>query len=188
MEEAGESLSKSVVIDELLADNATVTILRREATKPPRVWALHTLRMTSVGASQAMPFTSTITNAVPPGQVDTEGSFGPYNTDVPGQTPLMGAFTFSEADLGYFKGIAGTLSAKGTYGGTLEVLETHGETSTPNFSLTSAGHDVPLTTTYQRDRRCHQRRDEARAGRREDSEHLVRGQGRRVRGGGRERA
>ncbi len=149
MEEAGESLSKSVVIDELLADNATVTILRREATKPPRVWALHTLRMTSVGASQAMPFTSTITNAVPPGQVDTEGLFGPYNTDVPGQTPLMGAFTFSEADLGYFKGIAGTLSAKGTYGGTLEVLETRGETSTPNFSLTSAGHDVPLTTTYQ---------------------------------------
>jgi hypothetical protein len=105
--------------------------------------------MTSVGATQAMPFSSRITNAVPPGQVDTEGSFGPFNRDEPGQTPLMGAFTFTDADLGVFKGIAGILSAKGTYGGTLEVLQTHGETNTPDFRLTYAEHPVPLKTTYR---------------------------------------
>lgn len=144
----GPSLARQVVIDEVLADDATLTILRRDPAKPPRVWALHELRMTSVGATQAMPFTSRITNAVPPGQVDTEGSFGPYNRDDPGQSPILGAFTFTNADLGVFKGIAGTLSAKGTYGGTLDTLETRGETITPNFSLTMVGHEVPLTATY----------------------------------------
>ena len=104
--------------------------------------------MTSVGATQAMPFTSRITNAVPPGQVDTEGSFGPYDRDNPGQSPILGAFTFKNADLSVFKGIAGTLSAEGTYGGTLETLETRGETITPNFSLTMVGHEVPLTANY----------------------------------------
>jgi len=142
------SLERQVVIDELLADEATVTILRRDPTKPPRVWALHTLRMTTVGATQAMPFTSKITNAVPPGQVDTEGSFGPFDREEPGRTPILGAFTFNNADLGVFKGIAGTLSAKGTYGGTLDTLEVRGETTTPNFSLTMVGHEVPLTATY----------------------------------------
>ncbi len=144
----GPSLERQVVIDELLADEATVTILRRDPTKPPRVWALHTLRMTTVGATQAMPFTSKITNAVPPGQVDTEGSFGPFDREEPGRTPILGAFTFNNADLGVFKGIAGTLSAKGTYGGTLDTLEVRGETTTPNFSITMVGHEVPLTATY----------------------------------------
>ena len=147
-EDAGESIGRAVVIDELLADAATLTILRREATKPPRVWELHMLRMTSVGIEQSMPFSSRITNAVPPGLVETEGSFGPYNRDEPGLTPIHGAFTFNDANLGHFKGIAGTLSAKGTYDGTLERLETKGETHTPNFSLTMVGHEVPLTTTY----------------------------------------
>ena len=141
-------LERQVVIDELLADDATLTILRRDPAKPSRVWALHTLRMTSVGATQAMPFTASITNAIPPGRVDTEGAFGPYNRDDPGQSPILGAFTFNNADLGVFKGIAGTLSSKGTYGGTLDTLEAHGETTTPNFSLTMVGHEVPLTATY----------------------------------------
>jgi len=33
---------------------------------------------------------------------------------------LKGAFTFARADLNVFKGIAGTLSARGTFGGSLE--------------------------------------------------------------------
>ncbi len=148
MEDAGESLGRAVVIDELLADAATLTILRREAAKPARVWSLHMLRMTSVGATQAMPFSARITNAVPPGLVETEGLFGPYDRDEPGLTPILGGFTFKDADLGHFKGIGGTLSAEGTYGGTLERLETKGKTETPNFSLSMVGHEVPLTTTY----------------------------------------
>jgi hypothetical protein len=145
---SGMSAGERVVIDELVANGSTLTILPKRAGKRPKVWTLHGLRLTSVGARQAMPFTSTLTNAVPPGQIETEGSFGPWDRYDPGRTPLMGRFTFDNADLGYFKGIAGTLSAKGTYGGSLDTIEVQGETDTPNFMLTIAKNPVSLTTQY----------------------------------------
>ena len=47
---------RQVVIDELVADNATLTIVPREADKRPKVWQMHELRLRSVGMEQAMPF------------------------------------------------------------------------------------------------------------------------------------
>jgi AsmA-like C-terminal region len=89
-----------------------------------------------------------MTNAVPPGRIDTSGSFGPWVTEEPGFTGLQGQFTFDRADLAYFKGIAGTLSARGTYEGALGRIEVRGETSTPDFTVKVGGHPVPLTAKY----------------------------------------
>jgi hypothetical protein len=47
-----------------------------------------------------------------------------------------------------FDGIGGTLSAKGTFGGKLEVIAVDGETTTPDFSIDISGQPVPLTTNY----------------------------------------
>jgi hypothetical protein len=95
-----------------------------------------------------MPFESVLTNAVPPGQIATSGSFGPWNSRDPGRTPLDGRFTFENADLGVFKGISGILSASGTFGGQLERIVVDGQTDTPEFMINLSGHPVPLTTTY----------------------------------------
>jgi hypothetical protein len=137
-----------IVIDELEAPEAQLKILRREPEKAPRTWYLHKLRMKQVGLLTAMPFEATLTNAVPPGRIETKGTFGPWQREVPGQTPVAGDFTFNDADLGVFKGISGTLSAKGTYDGSLERISVDGRTETPNFSVTESGHTVPLTATY----------------------------------------
>ena len=55
----------------------------------------------------------------------------------------------SNADLGFFKGISGTLSAHGNFEGTLERLTVNGQTDTPNFMVNLSGHQVPLRTTYR---------------------------------------
>src|SRR5690242_21449911 len=47
----------------------------------PKVWAIHRLRMTNVGVNTAMPFTATLTNAVPPGEIETSGNFGPRSEE-----------------------------------------------------------------------------------------------------------
>ena len=96
-----------------------------------------------------MPFRSVLTNAVPPGQITTTGSFGPWNKVIPGLTPLDGSFTFDKADLGVFKGISGILTSHGRYSGQLERIEVNGETDTPNFMVNVSGHAVPLKTMYQ---------------------------------------
>ena len=144
----GDPPERDIVIDELVADGATLTILPRKAGKRPKVWKMHELHMESVGALTKMPFRTVMTNAVPPGQITTTGSFGPWHKVVPGLTPLDGTFTFENADLGVFKGISGILTAHGSYSGRLERIDVNGETDTPNFMVRVSGHTVPLKTKY----------------------------------------
>jgi hypothetical protein len=104
--------------------------------------------MHSVGVDQAMPFEATLTNAIPPGEIDTVGNFGPWHRGEPGETPLDGKFRFDKADLGVFKGISGILSAHGTFGGVLGRIDIHGETTTPDFTVKVGNHPVPLQVAY----------------------------------------
>ena len=64
---------KQLVIDDVVADQATLTLIPRDPDKRPKVWQMHELHLQSVGLNQSMPFTSKLTNAVPPGEIDTIG-------------------------------------------------------------------------------------------------------------------
>ena len=135
------------VIDELISTDARLVIIPSRAGKDPKVWQIHRLKMLKV-SDEAMPFEATLTNAVPPGEIETRGSFGPWHRERPGRTPLDGSFRFDRADLGVFKGISGILSAHGTFGGALARIDVHGETDTPEFMVTESGHPVHLKTKY----------------------------------------
>jgi hypothetical protein len=138
-----------VVIDRMDTNDARLVILPFERDKEPKVWAIHTLHMRDLGSPQPWPFEATLTNGVPPGEIDVSGTFGPWHRDEPGDTPLEGGFNFAKADLGVFKGISGTLSSQGYFGGTLEKLEANGETDTPDFTIKVGGHPFPLHVKYQ---------------------------------------
>lgn len=140
--------SRTFVIDEMISNDSRLVIIPKEQDKPSKVWAIHALRMHNLGIDRAMPFEATLTNAVPPGEIGTKGSFGPWHAEVPGETPLDGTFRFDHADLGVFKGVAGILAARGTFGGTLARIDIHGDTDTPQFTVTAGRHPVPLHATY----------------------------------------
>ena len=144
----GDNDARTLVIDDLLSSDAHLSIIPDEPGRDPKVWSIHRLHMTSVGFDRAMPYEAVLTNALPPGEITTHGSFGPWQKEEPGLTPLDGAFAFDHADLGVFKGISGILSSQGTFGGRLNRLDVHGDTDVPNFALSTAGHPVPLKTTY----------------------------------------
>ena len=138
-----------VVIDKMDTVDARLLILPFEKDKQPKIWAIHNLQMVDLGSLKPWPFKATLTNGVPPGEIDVNGKFGPWHRDEPGETPLEGAFNFAKADLGVFKGISGTLSSQGYFGGTLDQLEANGETDTPDFTITVGGHPFPLHVKYQ---------------------------------------
>ncbi|HET9830763.1 MAG TPA: hypothetical protein VFP91_03615 [Vicinamibacterales bacterium] len=143
------NLVHGVIVDDLYSMGARLTIIPSEEGKDPKVWAIHDLHMKSVAAGHSMPFEATLTNAIPPGEIVTKGSFGPWQADDPGETPLDGVFTFDRADLAVFKGISGILSAHGEFGGKLERIDVRGQTETPEFRLVKTeGHPVPMSTTY----------------------------------------
>jgi hypothetical protein len=143
-----EQIENTVVIDTLETKDARLIIIPRKTEKAPRIWAIHTLQMHEVGRTQAMPFEATLTNAVPPGEIETRGNFGPWQKRDPGETPLDGQFNFARADLSVFKGISGILSAKGTFAGTLDSIVVDGATETPDFTITVSGHPFALHAKY----------------------------------------
>ena len=116
--------------------------------KKPRVFAISRLTMEDTGAETPWAFTASLTNPTPPGRIETHGTFGPWRADSPSQTPLAAEYTFSGADLGVFKGIAGILESSGKFAGVLERIEVNGKADVPDFALDSAGHPVALATTF----------------------------------------
>jgi hypothetical protein len=144
-----DRVARDVVIDRLDTVDARLIIIPKEEGKTPKIWAIHELRMSKVGVNESMPFEATLTNGVPPGEIAVEGSFGPWHTEHEGDTPLDGKFDFAKADLGVFKGISGTLSAKGSFAGTLAKLGVNGETDTPDFTIKVGGHPFPLHVKYR---------------------------------------
>jgi hypothetical protein len=141
-------LKPAFVIDDLFTKDAQLVILPSKPTKQPKIWSIHQLHMRPVAFDKPMAFEATLTNGVPPGEIETKGTFGPWHPNQPGNTPLSGSFTFENADLSVFDGISGILSSTGTFGGTLQRISTHGDSMTPDFALTSIGHTIPLHAKY----------------------------------------
>jgi hypothetical protein len=137
-----------VLIDELVSDDGELDMLPANPGKPTHQFLIHQLTMHSVGRGQAAPFVAILTNPTPPGQIHVKGDFGPWQPDDPRATPLSATYTFSNADLSVFKGIAGTLSSQGRFGGPLEKLQVTGETTTPDFTVDSGGHPLMLKTEF----------------------------------------
>jgi len=137
-----------IFLDDVQADDATLTILPKQAGKAPQVYDIAALRAHTISSDGRLAFDATLRIPVPPGNIYSSGAFGPWDADAPGLTPISGSFTYDNADLGHFKGIAGILSAKGRYDGELEQIAVDGATDTPNFSVDSGGHPVDLTTTF----------------------------------------
>ncbi len=138
----------AIAIQTMIADGATLEIESKDPDKPPMLFEIRKLTMHSVGADQPLSFSAQLTNAKPPGLIDSDGHFGPWQRDDPGTTPVSGTYSFKNANLGVFQGVSGTLSSAGKYGGTLERIGVDGTTDTPNFALKAGGTPVHLVASF----------------------------------------
>jgi len=136
------------VLEEVIADGATLETLPASSGKDPLTFAIHKLALRSVGPGLPMTFHADLDNAKPPGLIHSDGSFGPWNPDDPGGTPVSGKYTFNGADLSVFRGIRGMLNSTGDYRGQLSRIDVHGVTDVPAFSLTTGGRALPLHTEF----------------------------------------
>ncbi|MGH9934999.1 MAG: hypothetical protein ACREAM_02065 [Blastocatellia bacterium] len=138
-----------VVIREVRIRNARLTVLPRDRKKNPLEFHVHRAVLQSVGAGLAMDYHAELTNPKPPGEIRSEGTFGPWAAEVPGDTPIAGRYDFRKANLGVFQGIAGTLNSTGVFDGTLASINARGEASVPDFRLKKPGQRVPLKTRFE---------------------------------------
>jgi hypothetical protein len=146
--DADGSKTPRTVIERVVADGATLVVLPKDPAKAPLRFDLDKLTLHSAGAGVAMRYVTTLRNAKPPGVVECRGTFGPYDAIEPGETPITGEYSFRQADLAVFKGIAGLLDSNGGFAGKLNEIIVDGEATVPDFRLPAAGNTVPLTAAF----------------------------------------
>jgi hypothetical protein len=137
-----------VLIERIVADGTKLVILPKDPAKAPLQFDLYRLTLESAGAGVAMKYVTTMKNAKPPGVIECRGTFGPFKTKEPGETPLTGDYVFRKADLAVFKGIAGLLDSTGKFSGKLDEIVVDGETTVPDFRLPAANNRMMLKTKF----------------------------------------
>ena len=133
---------------EIDASNVKLLLETSNPNKDPMEFDIQSLKLTHVDQQAAMQYGAQLTNPKPRGDIHAAGHFGPWNVDEPSETALDGDYTFTHADLNTIKGIGGTLSSVGHFGGVLEKLTVDGTTDTPDFSLDISNHPLPLKTKF----------------------------------------
>ncbi|MGA2481575.1 MAG: hypothetical protein ABSF92_00485 [Candidatus Acidiferrales bacterium] len=145
---AGSLEQFAVIIGEIIADGAVVEFISGEPGTEPLKFEIHKLTLNSVADDRPMSFHATLQNPEPPGEIRTDGQFGPLRPEDVGHTFLSGAYMFQHADLGVFPGIGGTLASTGKFNGVLEHIEVEGDTDTPDFRVKRSDHAVHLKTQF----------------------------------------
>jgi hypothetical protein len=145
---AGGALPPMLIVDEIVADGAVVEFASGTGARDPLKYAIQKLTLHSVADDRALSFHAELLNAEPPGEIRTDGAFGPLRPENLGQTALSGSYVFQRAHLGAFSGIEGTLSSTGKFNGVLEHIEVEGSTDTPDFKVTRSDHAVHLKTQF----------------------------------------
>ena len=143
-----KKFAPDILVDEIVSDDALLETLPRDPSKLPRDFQIHSLEMHSFGFDRPASFHAILTNAVPAGAIDSQGEFGPWQSDEPGDTPLAATYRFTNADFTTLRGLSGTMSSTGKYSGTLDHLDVVGDTAMSNFALNVSGNPMPLTTHY----------------------------------------
>lgn len=138
----------TVYVGDLIFDDSHVIIQNANPNKDPKDWVLEHIVAHDFGPDQPLHYDALLSNAIPRGEIKASGTFGPWQIDSPGGSPITGHYTFDHADLNTIRGIGGILHSVGEFSGELDRIEVQGATDTPDFSLDTANHPMPLHTNF----------------------------------------
>ena len=143
---------KNLAIGEIVADDAVLEFISGQpgsAQQSEFTLKIDHLILDHVGENDPILFHIRFSNTEPPGEIRSEGRFGPWNEHAPGSTAISGSYTYEHARLGAFEGISGTLSSQGKFGGTLGHIDARGTLDVPDFKVAGSAHQVHLASNYQ---------------------------------------
>jgi hypothetical protein len=138
----------ALVVSHVICDGAKVFIETNKPGKEPLEFDIQHVELTDMLWQKAFHYDAILTNPKPTGLIHATGSFGPWQGAEPRDTPIDGNYDFSHADLNSIKGIGGMLSSTGHFSGQLGHVVVDGATDTPNFSIDTSNHPVPLHTQF----------------------------------------
>lgn len=138
----------ALLVDRIVCKNVKLILEVNDPAKQPHEFDISHLVLDKTSGSLSYNYHAQLTNPTPRGDIDAQGHLGPWNTDVPRETPITGDYTFSHADLDTIKGLGGILSSTGHFEGVIDHITIDGTTDTPDFSLDISDHPLHLTTKF----------------------------------------
>ncbi len=146
---SGDGMLSRVQLDRIECDRTDLVLETDKPNKLPVEMVIKHLHVMHVSAAAPMNFEADVINPKPSGTVHTTGQLGPWLGGDPGETTVSGTYSFPNADMSVFRGIAGMLTSEGSYSGSLRNLAVNGQADVPDFRLTHFGNAVPLHTKFQ---------------------------------------
>ncbi len=137
-----------ILVERIICTDSRLVIDTAKPDKEPKTFELQRIELRDVGPTAPWQYEATLVNAIPRGDIHAKGTFGPWNTESPGDSTVTGHYTFDRAELNTIKGIGGILSSVGDFKGQLNRIVVDGTTETPDFSLDTANHPIPLHTDF----------------------------------------
>ena len=137
-----------ILVDRIQIYRSRLVIGTIKPNKDPKDFEMSYVELRNVGPTRPWDYSATLVNAIPKGDIHAIGTFGPWDNESPGDSTVTGHYTFDHVDMNTIKGIGGTLTSVGAFTGQLDKIVVDGTTKTPNFSLDTANHPVPLETKF----------------------------------------
>lgn len=138
----------TVAIDELIANGTSIEFASKNPQLQPLRFDVHQASLRGVRWGSPIAYQIKFHNPNPPGEIEVRGKFGRWMADNANETPISGDYTFQDADLSVYDGIAGKLASQGKFDGKLQHINVSGTTDVPDFEVTSGGHPVHLKTKF----------------------------------------
>ncbi len=135
-------------VDSIVCEDSRLVIGTTKPDKDPLLFKLQHIELHDVGPADPWDYDAILTNAVPRGNIHAVGTFGPWNTESPGDSNVTGKFIFDQADMNTIHGLGGMLHSNGRFSGQLDRIDIHGTADVDGFSLDTANHPLPLKTEY----------------------------------------
>ena len=109
--------SDQTIIEELRADNALLELATGHTGENKLVFQIHHALFHDIGGRNAVPFQVSLHLPVPPGEVESSGSIGPWKDEkgTVRSTAISGKYVLTRADLGVFKALGGVVSSRGEF-------------------------------------------------------------------------
>lgn len=140
---------RDVRIGEVNVRNGRLVILPDDPQKLPLEFGLQDVTLTDFHFDRATRFAARLLNPKPRTVIQTEGTFGPWQTGAPRATPVSGVYLFNEGELDAIKGLGGHLTSSGKFDGVLERIQVQGTTTSSDFTLDLAEQPMPLRTAFK---------------------------------------
>jgi AsmA-like C-terminal region len=138
----------TTVVDEFVANATDVEYDSNKPRQQPFFFDVHEATFKNLGWDHPIAYHLKLRNPNPPGEISADGKFGAWAEGHPEDTPFSGDYTFEDADLSVYGGIAGMLDSKGSFGGALKHLHVTGTTVVPDFEVQSSARRVKLETKF----------------------------------------